>query len=485
NSRIYDCAANTLFVMCQISDVQVSYEKCLELLPITSKGNSMLEVKQALESLGFNVKPLSITTDEIANIRVPTIMWAHPPEGDIVRKDSRNIGHYIIVIPVDNNSVQVLDFPQSPVILPVQPWSRHLSSNGIENIPLILCGRKDQEFSEMFSPDSKNSDSDKKTTEDVPYTNSKLFIKSAMSNSSVLYWDFGDISEGSFLKHNFTLVNDTGKTLNISKLSKSCTCGYVTTDKSIIAPGESCTATVSVSLAGRIGGQNISSTVVFDEKDEVQPITLLITGNSQSRWTMQPKVIDFGSIEFGSEIQSQNLLVKPTEYGINASLSHVECKSPIVDVEIKSNSEDPNSYILSVSVDPNKYPGTFSEQINFLSEGQKEPVLSCTITGELYIDINVQPTRLFLISSQSPMGTVRLIQKDLKPISLLSLEIIDCENDNIDVTPVTVEKGQGLQLNVNVLEKKSKSLRGNLKLDLRVGDESKIRSVTIPFFYMK
>ena len=66
--------------MCRISDIDMSYKKCLELLPISSKGNSMLEMKQALESLGFSAKPLRIKVDEITNLHVPAIMWAHPPK---------------------------------------------------------------------------------------------------------------------------------------------------------------------------------------------------------------------------------------------------------------------------------------------------------------------------------------------------------------------------------------------------------------------
>jgi hypothetical protein len=58
--RIYDCGVDSLFLVCRISGVDVSYKKCLELLPLTQKGIRMLEMKRFLEFLGLNVSPLRI-----------------------------------------------------------------------------------------------------------------------------------------------------------------------------------------------------------------------------------------------------------------------------------------------------------------------------------------------------------------------------------------------------------------------------------------
>ena len=54
--RVYDCAANNLYVLSRKAGIQITYQKCIELLPFTRQGNSMLEFKQALETLGFEVE---------------------------------------------------------------------------------------------------------------------------------------------------------------------------------------------------------------------------------------------------------------------------------------------------------------------------------------------------------------------------------------------------------------------------------------------
>lgn len=89
--------------------------------------------------------------DEIANLRAPTIMLGYPPKGAIVRKASKSIGHYLVLLPLGNNTVQVIDYPQSPVILDTQTWIKHLNSIGIEDIPILLCGTKKKKLSDMLS----------------------------------------------------------------------------------------------------------------------------------------------------------------------------------------------------------------------------------------------------------------------------------------------------------------------------------------------
>jgi len=68
NGRTYHCAANSLYCLSRRSDIEISYQTCVELLPITTRGNSMLEFKEALESLGFNVEAQRLTAEELANI---------------------------------------------------------------------------------------------------------------------------------------------------------------------------------------------------------------------------------------------------------------------------------------------------------------------------------------------------------------------------------------------------------------------------------
>ena len=489
SGRIYDCGANSLFLVCRIFGIDASYKKCLEMLPLTPKGNSMLEMKQALESLGFNVKPLRIRFDEIANLRVPTIMWAYAPKGTVVRKEAKNLGHYLVVIPLDNDTLHVLDYPESPVILATHTWIKHLGGIGVEDIPIILCGLKSQKLSDMFlsktgSSRTTTNRTNERLRKDSLLTSSQIVIKQDMLKDPVVHWDFGDIAEGSFIKHNFTIINNTDKELHISKLSKGCTCSAVAADKESILPGDSCTVTISISLAGRHSKQSIISAVIFDEKDGVPPVKLLITGNSHARWAFAPGIIDFGLIEFGSEIQKRSVLISATDYGMNSSIANVKCDSDLFTINMIPNPEsDDKSCVVNISIDPNKFIGKFEEKIRIFATGQDEPAHFYRVVAEFYSNIILHPRRLFLTPSHSPMGVVHLRQKHGKAINLISTKVVGCNGDKIEITPNNSHGSQELQLAVDVVGDKEKSCSCILQIELNTGDNHKTCFLTIPLFY--
>jgi len=268
-------------------------------------------------------------------------------------------------------------------------------------------------------------------------------------------------------------------------LSKGCTCSAIDVDKKTILTGDSCTVTISISLAGRYSQQSIPSAIIFDEKDGVLPAKFLITGNPHARWVVKPEVIDLGLIQFSSEIQKRNVLINTTDYGINSSIDHAKCHSDVLTVNMMSSpKEESKSYMLDIRVDPNKFIGKFDEKILIFATGQEEPASFCRVVGEIYSNITVYPARLFLTPYYSPMGVVHLRQKDGKAINLISTEVLGCEPKKIEITPNNNHESQELQLAVNILGDKAESCKGNLKITLKTGDDDRTQSLNIPFLYI-
>lgn len=151
SGRIYDCAANGLYALCSKSNIQITYEECCELLPFTNKGNSMLEFKAALVSLGFQVEAQRLTVDELANIRVPSILLMLPTESPYATL-ALSSGHYLVLWPLDEERIQILDYPREPIVLSMDYWSEHLHDIGVKNIPILLCGKEGQSLEDMLLP---------------------------------------------------------------------------------------------------------------------------------------------------------------------------------------------------------------------------------------------------------------------------------------------------------------------------------------------
>jgi hypothetical protein len=135
----YDCAASSLFGLCNKSDINLSYEDCLHLLPKSPKGNSMLEYKQALEHIGFFVRAEWLTAGDLGDVKVPCVLLLSLPKNDSNVQSSKNVGHYIVLRPIEENKFEILDYPRPSVIIPKEYLFRHLQTVGINDVPVLFC----------------------------------------------------------------------------------------------------------------------------------------------------------------------------------------------------------------------------------------------------------------------------------------------------------------------------------------------------------
>jgi ABC-type bacteriocin/lantibiotic exporter with double-glycine peptidase domain len=90
--RLYDCAANSLYLFCSLTNNKISYDKSIELLPMTDKGNSMLAVNNALQKCGFETKAKTIKSEDIVKVKSPSIVLNYPENSGDVLFISRRSG---------------------------------------------------------------------------------------------------------------------------------------------------------------------------------------------------------------------------------------------------------------------------------------------------------------------------------------------------------------------------------------------------------
>jgi len=109
----------------------------------------MLEFKAALISLGFGVEAQRLTGGELANIQVPAVVLISAPE-NLESARMQPAGHYLVLWPLDENSVQILDYPHEPIALSRDYWAAHLHRVGANSIPVLLCSKQGQMLEEML-----------------------------------------------------------------------------------------------------------------------------------------------------------------------------------------------------------------------------------------------------------------------------------------------------------------------------------------------
>lgn len=91
-------------------------------------------------------------------------------------------------------------------------------------------------------------------------------------------WNFGEISQGDRVKHEFVVKNDGKTNLIIRKVKASCGCTAIKPSKTVLEPGEATTIVAEFNSAGKSGRQNKSVTVVTNDPKSTT-ILLRITGD--------------------------------------------------------------------------------------------------------------------------------------------------------------------------------------------------------------
>ncbi len=94
--------------------------------------------------------------------------------------------------------------------------------------------------------------------------------ESPMKGSDPQAWDFGQIKKDKIVKHDFSVKNDSARTLTINGVTTSCGCTASEAKKKILAPGESTQISVEFNSKGYKG--EVTQFVYVDTDDTENPV---------------------------------------------------------------------------------------------------------------------------------------------------------------------------------------------------------------------
>ncbi len=110
-----------------------------------------------------------------------------------------------------------------------------------------------------------------------PYGTSLVFAQPKAVIHPIAY-DFGDINQDSVVSRNFVIKNEGNDILKITKVSASCGCTAVVSEKNELKPGESTDIKVTFNSKGKSGKQNKTITIETNDPKN-STIKLSLTGN--------------------------------------------------------------------------------------------------------------------------------------------------------------------------------------------------------------
>jgi len=417
--RIFDCGANCLYIIGQIQGRPVSYEKCLELLPLSSQGNSMLQLKDALEAMSYQVYAMSVSAEELKCIKVPTIVR------DNFGQQDRRLGHYVVMRPLSRNQAQIFDYPKDAKVISLVDLFQSKSTENLKHIPVLLCCDKNQELNQVFDCHSKEPETLIVETYPVSSTtcNTSRVAINLTSKKYYSKYDFGELPEGSEISHKFIIQNNSPKTLIVDKVMASCQCAGIRIDKKeIVSKGEAA-VTMDISLDRKYGNVYIDGKVIFLPNNDIPPVALSINGVSFERWVCYPNTIDFGEIGPDNLSVTKSIIVEKSIQGKDTSISSIKTDSKSLETQLDAIASD--KAILHLTFVNNGVAGPFRGKVDIFLDDEEIPATSIDVSASVKTYYTVSPRKIFFSHEPGAKDNkiVIISSADKQPFIVNSLKV--------------------------------------------------------------
>jgi hypothetical protein len=126
-----------------------------------------------------------------------------------------------------------------------------------------------------------NSSSDQSSVENKTESKEKSKVKTALMTFENSKYDFGTVTEGDKVVHEFKFTNEGTQPLIISSASATCGCTVPEYPKAPVAPGESGVIKVVFNTEGKVGMQH--KVVTINSNDYYATSEVYLTGEVKAK----------------------------------------------------------------------------------------------------------------------------------------------------------------------------------------------------------
>lgn len=481
SKRIYSCGANSLFVLSKLMDRPATYVECATLLPIHDTGNTMLEVRDAVQAIGLQTRAMRLGPHELQRVRVPCIAWLPPLFNRTVVQGDHVTGHYIVIRPVSDGKIQILNYPEHPTTVDVIAWGKHLESLGIEGIPVLLCARDSAEAgaaADMLIADPRLFD---KLADNCDIT--VVVLQDGVNDEAVLRWNFGEAPEGALLKKSLVIANSTHKEIEITRVLSGCTCAQLAADTMRLAPGQKATIGVTIDLSDRVGKQSIQGRIMFAAQSALPPAAIDISGTVRPRWRLESSEIDFGCIDRTAGNCKRRTVIRPTEFAgeMDLAVAKSSLKPVAVRLTRAMDLENRPYWLVEVELDPSEVAANVRGEIEIYTPVGQRPVLRIPFRGEVANGLAIRPNRLLLTRERQAItldvdvnngGTCQITDTRIEPAELASAIDVEASHSSQTAQHCTIKIKRSLL----------KPCSGVLVMDVAFPAKGRVETVRVPVF---
>lgn len=462
------CGQYCIHFCCQLLGVPLTLDQVCEILPPKPKGETMLELCETLEQIGFKAQGQEITYEELKNGPFPIIAHLKMPLN----------AHFIVVEAADDSNVILLDGDARRKIRRAKDFQKQWTG-----YVLTISKPSEDTFLPVFFPPVKNA---------------------PRLQFDTLFLDAGEAPlEQKTIMFDFPFENKGTVDLQVLKVKSSCKCTVSYYPKHAIPPGGKDKISIEYDMSSSIGP--FGHVVYVISNDPHFPIIELnLAGNTSQKLDIKPKAIDFGKVSASETIAATCFIrylgdtplnLKKIETDIEGLTWKFKAVTKETLQELYSGKKIDNIKMIRLDnffmgelfyKPPHSCPQSIKGKIDISTNLPGTPLIEIPIEIAVVSPIVVRPEILFLgeiWDGKEINKEIKLSSRNSKDFRIDAVDVKDtglkCEYDT-SVCKNTKLQFQGKVLNGNTLADKTI----DIKIALLSSDES--FDIQIPVYvYLK
>lgn len=287
-------------------------------------------------------------------------------------------------------------------------------------------------------------------------------------------YDFGTVSQGSLVTHEFELENAGKGPLHIQRIVPACGCTASSVDKDFIAPGETGKVKVEFDTSG-FSGEKVKTVRLYTNDPEQLSTLLRLKGVVQPDVVVEPKRVYFGDLlEGGEESRRTKIVTVQAREEAKITLGEVSSRSKKLEVELLESSKKRKKIRVTVLGDADR--GELRERVVVQVSGGKQRSVNIPVFASVKGPLRIRPASVAfgVIEGREPLRrSIKIENVGPKPVVIAG---VSTNHPAVKATHKVLKQGKVFVVQVEVQpELVTKELRASLAINTDIEDEQEVK----------
>ena len=276
-------------------------------------------------------------------------------------------------------------------------------------------------------------------------------------------FDFGSVSQGSVVKHDFIVKNTGDADLVVQRVIAACGCTAASASNDPVKPGQETAIHVAFDTSGFSGEKYKTVRVNTNDIDNLS-IVLALRGVVEPDVLVEPQSVMLNDVVRGSsDAANTKLVTVSTRESSGVKITGVRAFSPYVKISQIEPSD--TKYKFVVGIDPSAPLGEIRDRVVIGVQGGKESTVNVPVFASVRGQLVLQPSQVSFGVIEGSEPLVRSVKFSNRGSSPVRVTEVRSSNPAVTASVREIEAGKNYVVQVKVDPAKvSKDLRAAVEI---------------------